>query len=235
VAACLMAMCEGLSAMEALERTQTYHDVRLETSEYPCKVYSPQRPSQRQQVKRLVDRWRAEHPPANRGLEEDQVVAREKKLRVSVSFEGAGCEEKVVQEARPRFRRVGSVSETNTIDYMSGVRESFQGSFLQKSPSKHTRLTSLTTPPNVSRQPPLRGKQKILFSQGRSPASPSSSTSVSNQSSTHSTPTNADAVPSLPISSAHRFTDSAQRTSGAVRVPVSPTRSTVASLEKMRL
>jgi alanine transaminase len=38
VAACLMAMCEGLSPAEALDRTQKYHDTRLETTEYPSKV-----------------------------------------------------------------------------------------------------------------------------------------------------------------------------------------------------
>jgi len=57
VAAVLLGLLYDISPREALNRVQKYHDVRLEASQYRMKIDSPQRPSQRQQVRRVLLGW----------------------------------------------------------------------------------------------------------------------------------------------------------------------------------
>jgi protein-tyrosine phosphatase len=144
VTACLMAMLQGISCKEALLRVQKYHDTRLETSEYPCQVMSPQRPSQRQQVKRLIEAWHAKY-----GRNENTEPPRQQKLAPS----GMPNPVHIPKSQEPVIKKAGIKGRSLNIDYNGGVRHSFEGSVVQ----------GYNTPPH-RQGTKIHGKQqKILF------------------------------------------------------------------------
>lgn len=82
VAAVLLGLLYDITPREALNRVQKYHDVRLEAAQYRMKIDSPQRPSQRAQVRRVLLGWNSPvnvhgFRGYNRSKENNQQIANE--------------------------------------------------------------------------------------------------------------------------------------------------------------
>lgn len=200
VAACLMAILDGLDPREALANTQKYHDTRLETSEYRCKIDSPQRPSQRAQVKRLIEAWQAKYGVA---------VAENRPPKVAQVAEGQELAPKPEGNPRGAQRRSPTNASKGGIDYQNGVRQSFEGS----------QLGGQVTPPSGGRHPgQLRGKQTRLFPN----KSPQGGMSMGkNTSPKHKAGKGLRVDPSLSLPASYRFPGNGSPTN--CRVPASPT------------
>lgn len=138
VAAILLGILENMTPRDALNRIQKLHDTRLETSEYGFKVESPQRPSQRAQVKRLTLAWQQKKENSADGitiLEPEPLNIQGKGKSFPPSQRSDSVQNRRIIQQKPTTknvtRSVGSVYKT--ISYDNGNRHSFEQSTSMKS------------------------------------------------------------------------------------------------------